>query len=347
MVKIDKEPYLLNPFGIADYTESASLQGACVPKSRSTTRRSRCRSFPVYSAIAEFRYSISVILLLFLPFSQPQALAVEEAAVYRAVFSPAGVTIGDRISYAVTVEHDPGLAVTFTLPDSTRLLPFVLVKQAVKRPRKQMTVLHTELALFDVGEHALPTVTVTVRDTSGNERTEQVAPSGTLMVTALTDSSVTELLPIKPLKQPYRPWTDYLFPVFAGVATVVAIILVGYFVRRRTEPPSEPADIAKDIRRKIRRLEKKLEKGEPPDQCYEQLSFLIREYLERAYRIKALEKVTSEIEGEMSSCSVFHADTLVGLLNQADLVKFAESKPGRKECRLSLDQAKKAVTVTK
>lgn len=288
-----------------------------------------------------------LILSLFLLLLQPVVLAVEHASGYNAVFSPAEVTVGDRISYTVTVKHDPEGTVAFALPDSIRLLPFVLIDQNVRQPRKNSAVLHAELALFDIGEHALPPVTVRVLDAAGAETARQVAaPAGRVTVKALTDSSVTDLLPLKPLKQPYRPSTEYLYPVLVGVMVISVLFFIGYFMRKRTGSFSEPADPAKDALRKIRKLEKSFEKGMLPEECYEQLSFLIREYLEKMYRIKAFEEVTSEIEKELSDISVPHAALLSGVLHQADLVKFAESRPGKEECGESLERTKRAISTS-
>ena len=286
----------------------------------------------------------ALLLALSLLCPLPPASAVDDVIEYGSVFSPAEVTIGDRISYTVTVKHKPGETVTFALPDSVRLLPFVVIGREVKKSREQRSVLRTELASFDVGEYALPAVTVTVRDTSGNKKTEQVAPSGTLTVTALTDSSVTELLPIKPLKQPHRPWTDYLYPLLVVTIVITVLAFTWYFVRKRVKSVSEPLDPVKDALRKIRKLEKKLEKGMLPEECCEQLSFLIREYLEVKYHIRAFEEVTSEIEEELSSRSVPHAAVLAGTLHQADLVKFAESRPGKEECAEYLGKTKGAIS---
>ncbi len=83
-----------------------------------------------------------------------------------------------------------------------------------------------------------------------------------------------------------------------------------------------------------------------PVACYEQLSFLIRQYLEGEYHIKALEAVTREIAEELEERGVPHADMLIGLLDQADLVKFAESRPGIEECRVSLGQAKNVISAS-
>ena len=301
-----------------------------------------------FSGTVRKKHNTSQILILplFLLLLHPVVLAVEHASGYNAVFSPAEVTVGDRISYTVTVKHDPEDTVAFALPDSIRLLPFVLIDQNVRQPRKNSAVLHAELALFDIGEHALPPVTVRVLDAAGAETARQVAPAGRVTVKALTDSSMTDLLPLKPLKQPYRPSTEYLCPVLVGVMVISVLFFIGYFMRKRAGSFSKPADPAKDALRKVRKLEKSLEKGMLPEECYEQLSFLIREYLEKMYRIKAFEEVTSEIEKELSDISVPHAALLSGVLHQADLVKFAESRPGKEECGESLEKTKRAISAS-
>ena len=222
----------------------------------------------------------------------------------------------------------------------------MLIDQKVSRPQKSTTELSAEFALFDIGEHVLPPVTVTVLLNSGEEKKMLPVAPGTVTVKALTDSSITDLRPLKPLKQPYRSWTEYLYPILGGAMVIVLLVFVGYFVRKRLMllPAIDPA---RDALRKVRKLEKSLGKGVTSENCYEQLSFLIREYLEAEYRIKALEKVTSEIEGELANFSVPHAALLTDVLHQADLVKFAESRPGKEECLESLDKAKKAIGAMK
>ncbi len=56
-MKTDVEPHLLKPFGIVDHTGSASLQGIC---GRSLQRHSPCLTSPACSAIAQFRWMLSV-----------------------------------------------------------------------------------------------------------------------------------------------------------------------------------------------------------------------------------------------------------------------------------------------
>lgn len=301
-----------------------------------------------FFGIVRKKYNIpQAFLLLLLPlFLQPWAFAVEENARYKTAFSPAEITIGDRISYTVTVKHDSGDSVAFAWPDSIGLSPFVLIRQSVRQPQKNTTELSAELALFDIGEHALPPVAVTVFLSSGEGKKMPPVAPGMVTVKALTDSSITDLQPLKPLKQPYRPWTEYLYPLLGWAMVITILGFVGYFVRKRfTSLPA--VDPARETLRKVRKLKKNLEKGVPPEKCYEQLSFLIREYLEKRYRIKALEKVTREIEEALASSSVQHADLLADVLYRADLVKFAESRPGKVECLESLDKTKKAIGATR
>jgi len=291
------------------------------------------------------RVHILLMLILLLPSSL--SVAKEEHAdkpQLKSVFSPSRVTLGDRVSYRTTAVFDSSRSVSFMLPDSTGLMPFVLVYREETWPEDGRAVLQTELAVFDVGEYELPPVTALFRDSAGKETTVLSVPDESLKVEALTDSSMTELLPIKPIKQAYRSWTEYLPVVYVAGAVAVVILLLRLFMKKNIEPSRKPVDFRKEALRRVRKLEKNLEKGMRPEECYEQLSFLIREYLEGEYHIKALEAVTREIAEELEGSGVLHADMLTGLLDQADLVKFAESRPAIEECRVSLFQAKKAIS---
>jgi hypothetical protein len=60
-----------------------------------------------------------------------------------------------------------------------------------------------------------------------------------------------------------------------------------------------------------------------------QLSFIVREYLENRYQIKALESTTAEITRDLNTAELEAKDVseLRDLLQIADLVKFAKAKP--------------------
>jgi hypothetical protein len=81
----------------------------------------------------------------------------------------------------------------------------------------------------------------------------------------------------------------------------------------------------------------------PPRECYEELSNILRSFLENHYRIRALEAVTQEIERDLEKIGVPDLDDVMNLLRQADLVKFADSRPELDETRLSLQKAEEFV----
>ncbi len=282
------------------------------------------------------------LLLSFLLWAVPHAAAA--GAEVSAAFSPARATVGDRVTVSVTVDHAPRRVVTFALPDSSALMPFVLVGTEVAERDEGRTVFTGEFGVFDTGKQALPEVLVTVRDTvAGGETVVRAAPEGMLTVEALTDSTVTELMPIKPVKEPFRPSVGLLPIVITALAA--ALLLLVFLLSRKGKRAAgkRPAQHAKDALREIRRLEKGLEKELPPGECYERLSLLLRRYLERRHGIRAFEEVTSEIGRELSMRSVPSAETLLELLAEADLVKFAEGRPAVEECRRSLRRAGEAL----
>ncbi len=285
-----------------------------------------------------------VLFLLLSCVSSQELLALRQGgAEISASFSPSSATVGDRVAAVFSVDHASGRAVTFSLPDSKALMPFVLVRSEVRNESGERTVFRAEFAVFDTGEFFLPVVTVSVRDTlSGGENTARVAPPGRIAVRALTDSSMTELLPPKPIRELVRRAGDYLPFLFAVIAGVL-LLVVWMVLRKRMAEPEKHRDRTMEALRELQRLDEELGKELRPDECYERLSFLLRRYLDEQHDIMALEAVTSEIEDELAGRSVSSAGLLVALLEEADLVKFAENRPGVGECRAALSRARDAV----
>ena len=286
-----------------------------------------------------------VLFLLLFCVSPPELLARRQGgAEISASFSPASATVGDRVIATFAVDHASGRLVTFSLPDSTALMPFVLVRDEVRHESGERTVLLAEFAVFDTGELPLPEVTVTIRDTlSGGENTARAAPPGHIAVRHLTDSSMTELLPPKPIRKPADRAGDYLPFLLAVIAGALLLLVLWMVLRRRRIKPEKHRDCTMEALRELQKLDRGLGKDLQPDECYERLSFLLRRYLEEQHGIRALEAVTSEIEDELSGRSMPSAGAFVALLEEADLVKFAESRPGAEECRAALSRARDAV----
>ncbi len=263
---------------------------------------------------------------------------------YSSSFSPAEITIGDRIVYIVTVTHEKGLKVFFSLPDSAAMHPFVPVGFSSGRPVKGTAQFRAELTVFEHGDHSLPPVSVTLRDTlTGKEHYRKVHAENRVRIKALTDSTVTELQPLTPLMQPHRSRGLHVLLYGVGIAIVAVFLLAGYVLVRRSRIRSEPFNYSGSVTGRLRKLEKRFEKGLSSEALCIGLSALVREYLERRYRIRTFEKVTAEIVCDMKHASVPHTEILQSVLERADLVKFAGSSPSRDECLYLLGDVKKAI----
>jgi len=150
------------------------------------------------------------------------------------------------------------------------------------------------------------------------------------------------------------------FPSRAGVLFSIAAILIGIFII---------AQLASLIRKKI--AQKKLKPQLPYEIAYEalealnkknyiedgkikeyftELSFIIRNYLEKRFNLRAPEMTTQEFllsVKDNSKLTKEHKRLLKEFLSRSDLVKFAKYGPTQTEIDSSFDSAKKLVDETK
>ena len=262
-------------------------------------------------------------------------------------FTPDTVRVGDRIDYHIGVFHEPRFQVSFSGPDVIPGEAFSVLSREVSRPSSSLTECNAELAAFELGELLLPPVVAFVRDTlSGKTLQWSLEPQARLYVEALTDSSMKSLLPIRPIREVPVPWSRSLFTGFVVIATLALILFAGFFAWKKFILPKRRSHDHVSALHELQLLKQRLERGLGAEACYEQLSLLVRRYLEHHYDIKALEAVTSEIERELVLLDVPGALLLSGLLHEADMVKFAESSPSLEDCRNCLAEAETVLQPT-
>ena len=172
-------------------------------------------------------------------------------------------------------------------------------------------------------------------------------PSSSVFVRALTDSSMRDLRPVKPPLKPSIP-SLLIMAVIAGVIGVAGtVLLLLFLLKRMVRKSAEGVDSGQVAQRKLRKLGSSLSAGMPPHECYEELSNIMRTFLEHHYRIRALEAVTQEIERDLKKLGVAGFESIMNLLKQADLVKFADSRPDAEESRQSLHKASEVIRSTR
>ena len=183
--------------------------------------------------------------------------------------------------------------------------------------------------------------------------------TNTLQLNVLPSPSPNELADIRDIKDIHpepRNWKDYLFPALPILAGVLVFLLVVWWLLRRGKksglkairsvqlPPHESA------LRKLAELERRQYwQNDQLKQYYSELTHIAREYLERRYRIPALESASDEILRQL-----LHTDLpaplltpLSDLFRWADLAKFAKGKPPGHFHEQALREVRQLVELTK
>lgn len=295
-----------------------------------------------------FRFAL---LLLALLACRPGLLCAEPPGGVLAVSvstAPDTLYAGERIVCTVRIRHSGDTVVSLLSPDTTAFGPFFPVGRKLSSSKIAGGIseerVELELAVFGSGAVRLPAFTLVSRDAAGRIAGRQVyRPRGSVFVKTLTPPGMNELRPFKPPVNPGFPFLLVAPFLLFAFALAGVVLLVLFLVKRKVRLFAEAVDPGQVANRKLRKLGNRLSSGLSPAESYAELSSIMREYLERHYHIRALEAVTQEIERDLRKLGVSSFETIMTLLRQADLVKFADSRPSAEESRSSISQAEEIV----
>jgi hypothetical protein len=199
---------------------------------------------------------------------------------------------------------------------------------------------------FDADTLTLPALPIALR--SGD-----TAYTNTLQIIVVPTPSpddLNDLAPIKDiLREPTR-WTDYLPAALAVLGVLGLLALLFWLFTRKSKsrllsrsiavPPHELALRKLDLLAKKQLTAKGFVK-----EHYAELTFIVREFLEKQFAVPALESTTDETLRHLKS-SAFPAplhEPVRHLLEQSDLAKFAKITPSEAFHAESFDIAQKVV----
>ena len=257
------------------------------------------------------------------------------------------VTVGDRITLTVVVEAGPTARVEW--PDSLDFAPFEVLEARVQPAEVtgegvSSTAVFT-LAAFELGELEIPSLAVEVVGGDGVVESLTTDPFGVEVVSVGAD----ETGDIRDIRGPLGiPLSAMRLVLGALFLLVVAALL--YAVARRLwshgdqaarptlgsplRPAHEVAFEALDA------LEGSplLERGQVKEYHIE-ASDILRTYLERRFRVTALEMTTHEVLAALHHAGVDEPFRrgLREFLEQCDRVKFAKARPDTDACRRLLE----------
>jgi hypothetical protein len=299
--------------------------------------------------------AIKLLFILLLAVTPKSALSADEGPMHQGVtvtLSPDTVLVGDRVRCIIGVQHSEREVASLEGLDHLPKQQFELISRkrisSILPSGRGRERFELEFALFGSGRQLLPPFTVVLRDTEGRIVSKALyTPESSVFVKALTDSTMRDLRPIKPPVKPSIPLLLLLPFILSAFVVAIVVLLLLYLVKRTVQKSAEKIDPSQVAQRKLRKLGSRLTAGMPPHECYEELSNIMRSYLENHYHIRALEAVTQEIERDLKKLGVSGFASIMTLLKQADLVKFADSRPDIEESRHSLQKAQEVIRSTR
>jgi hypothetical protein len=206
------------------------------------------------------------------------------------------------------------------------------------------------LAQFDSGRYVIPSVKVLINNKA--YQTESIAVEVANVQVDTLKQKMYDIKDIQPANDSIGNWWKYLLALL-----VILVIGAGvyWFLKHKQKKKIEeevyktPIEKATSL---LNNLEKKelWQKGEIKE-YYSELTDIARNYIEEAIEIPAMESTTSELIAGLRAASVKKKMTvsqeIIGnlerVLRQADLVKFAKSKPLEFEITEDRNKIQKAI----
>lgn len=248
-------------------------------------------------------------------------------------------TVGDRIGLTVTVEHPAGTTIAW--PDSVSLAPFEVLEARLEPMRSangaSVSTLQLSLAAFELGNLEIPSFEVSVVDADGTI-VEVLETDGWGVEVASVGADETG--DIREIRGPFAIPLGPLWIVLTLLLLLVPALLAWLLYRRRRgrgrdddamgvrgRPPRPAHELALEA---VAALEASpmLERGQVKE-FHIEAAEILRTYVERRFRVDALEMTTREVLSGLEGAGVDDElrDALRRFLEQCDMVKFAKVRP--------------------
>jgi hypothetical protein len=248
------------------------------------------------------------------------------------------IKIGEQIQYSITVEADSTDVVFF--PEGQTFSPLETVEAIMADTLKQdsKVILQKIYALtqFDSGAYTIPPQRIAINEQPFFTDSFQVK-----VADVVVDTTKQKMYDIKPLmeveKSNAEMWLTALW-ILLGLI-VVGGLVYWFFLRKKPLTEEEKVALLPPYDRAILEL-KKLENSkyliqDEFKQYYSELTDIMRSFLEEEVHVTAMESTTSELitklemlrdagELKLDDDTIFQFQKI---LQTADLVKFAKSKP--------------------
>lgn len=266
------------------------------------------------------------------------------------------LTVGDRLTLTVRIDHDPAVEIilpppTLALPDGIEQVGFAhpAPAQGGVRGGRVVERLIWQLRTWQVGRFTLPAVAVTYLGGDGQEERVASLPLDLEVVSVRRGGEETP----RPMTGPVALPINWRLGAMAGGLGVLfaAGVVAGIAAWRRRPrptpaPPPAPAADQIALAALVRLAHSEAFAHGDAEQVATRLSAITRHYLEQRLAFPALESTTREVEEWLSHCAAVDPTlraTLLDLLFATDRVKFAQGWATVDELTAQIDRARTVV----
>ncbi len=213
-----------------------------------------------------------------------------------------------------------------------------------------------EITFWDTGSLELPPYSVDILTSSGDSVDFSMVtdPIFIEVISVLTDPQPG----LKDIKPPVP--IPIVIPFRLIFKIIVLIVMVGMTIwlwEKRVPPIREketpyiparpPFEIAMERLSKLKKNTFKTDKS--IEKYYAELSFIVKEFIEYQYFVRAIEMTTEEIEmsGRLIPVDVPLFVEVIEVLKRSDFVKFAKFRPSKDHCKKDLEVIEKFIQFSK
>jgi len=302
-----------------------------------------------------------IILLFLLSIFAVKTYSQDVKAIAKIDSSKNKIIVGDQIKLIMSLTYP--LKTTISWPDLKDSLSknIEIIEKSkidtINKDAKSLTLSQTyTLTSFDSGSFYIPQIHFKYKNAKDTAFFEALTDSLLLNVNTV---AVDTTKAIKDIKGPLNVPLTFMeiLPYLIGLILLAAIVwLVIYYLRKRKKgesilnfskpqiPAHEQALIALGTLKS-----KKLWQNNKLKDYYTELTEIVRIYIEKRYKISALEMTSDEIITSFKSVEISNVSSkrLVQIFILADLVKFAKATPLPNEHDISMENAIEFVNETK
>lgn len=325
----------------------------------------------MWQRLFDSRNTLSAALLTALLTAAPATAQAQEESTPPAPITaetrtePRSTTIGDVVTYTITVTHQPDIKVQ--PPDPLEHFQNFESLDRGADTKQQPDGRVTEEYWFrfrsmEVGYYNIPEVPVTFTNPAPDDPSQTVdgtisAPKAVVEVRSVLykEGEPQDIRDLKPIIGAGLPWRRYALYALGGLAAFAVLYLLGRkLFPKRTAPVSQPAPtVLEPHEAAFRELEalqaRQLIEQERLREHHFELSEIFRRYLGARYSVPALDWTTEEIAEKLLSRKKFPAhlhSRALEILHSTDWVKFSKAEGNIQTCIRNVQEVRKFIEDT-